>query len=76
MAVTEEAWPHAVHMLNEDPVRRAALRHLAPALGRVAEERDAEWAHWIGILVEVLDDEPFVGIEISTRAGRLSGVVN
>ena len=76
-AFLERVWPDIIELCSVDPSARAALADLQDSVAALGEEH--EGAHWIGIILAVLDDEPFVAIELDTHTGitgRMSGVVD
>jgi hypothetical protein len=76
-AFLERVWPDIIELCSVDPSARAALADLQDSVAALGEEH--EGAHWIGIILAVLHDEPFVAIEPDTQTGiigRMSGVVD
>jgi hypothetical protein len=68
-------WAEIVALCCVDPSARLALDDLADRV----ETLDVEGADWIGLVLRVLHEEPFVAIEPATRAGiagRMSGIVD
>lgn len=75
-ALLDRVWPHIIELCSIDPDARAALADLQESVAALGQEH--EGAHWIGIILAVLHDEPFVAIEPDTQSGivgRMSGVV-
>ena len=63
-----EIWPGAIALLSVDPEARAEARELAPVAEKIEEVHEA--AGWLRAMLSVLDDEPYVAIEPSTRTGH------
>lgn len=57
----QELAPTVLRGCAQEPTIRAALIETAPCLMRMAAQHD--WAHWLGVCLQVLDDEPIVVIE-------------
>jgi hypothetical protein len=71
-----EIWPGAIALLSVDPEARAEARELAPVAETIEEVHEA--AGWLRAMLSVLDDEPYIAIEPSTRTGivgKMSGIV-
>ncbi len=71
-----EIWPGAIALLSVDPAARAEASELAAVAEKIEEVHEA--AGWLRAMLSVLDDEPYVAIEPSTRTGivgRMSGIV-
>jgi hypothetical protein len=69
-------WAPAFTVFSSDPGARTRAGHLRALARKVGEHHDT--AHWLTVLLSVLDDEPIVAIEPSTMIGilgRISGVV-
>jgi len=70
-------WHPAVTVYSINPEARASARHLCDLTEHIAEYHLA--GHWLQQLFRVLDDEPIVVIEPTTKLGvlgRISGVVD
>ena len=69
-------WPGAIALLSADPEGRAEAAELQPLVHELLDLHEA--AGWLGAMLGVLHEEPYVAIEPATRtaiAGRMSGVV-
>ena len=69
-------WAPAFTVFSADSAARARAGHLRALARKVGEHHDT--AHWLAVLLSVLDDEPIAVIEPSTMLGilgRISGVV-
>ncbi len=72
----ERCWAPAFTVFSADAGARSRAGHLRALARKVGEHHDT--AHWLAVLLSVLDDEPIVAIEPSTMLGilgRISGVV-
>jgi hypothetical protein len=69
-------WPGAIALLSADPEGRAEAHDLQPLVHELLDLHEA--AGWLGAMLGVLHEEPYVAIEPATGtaiAGRMSGVV-
>lgn len=69
-------WPGAIALLSVDPVGRAEASELQPLVHELLDLHEA--AGWLGAMLGVLHEEPYVAIEPATGtaiAGLMSGVV-
>ena len=69
-------WPGAIALLSVDPVGRAEATELQPLVHELLDLHEA--AGWLGAMLGVLHEEPYVALEPATGtaiAGRMSGVV-
>jgi hypothetical protein len=69
-------WPGAIALLSADPEARAEGAELAPLVHELLDLHEA--AGWLGAMLGVLHEEPYIAIEPATGtaiAGRMSGVV-
>jgi hypothetical protein len=69
-------WPGAIALLSADPEGRAEAGELQPLVHELLDLHEA--AGWLGAMLGVLHEEPYVAIEPATAtgiAGRMSGVV-
>ena len=70
----ESRWREVIVLCAEDPAARAELRDLRAQLG---EASDGEY--WVGVMLGVLHEEPFVALEPEQRrgiVGAMSGVAD
>jgi hypothetical protein len=71
-----EIWPGAIALLSVDPAARAEASELAEVAEKIEEVHEA--GGWLRAMLTVLDEEPYVAIDPSTRTGivgRMSGIV-
>jgi hypothetical protein len=73
----QQFWPAAIAIFSASPGARAAARDLCGLAVRIATLHAG--GHWIRFMLSVLDNEPILVLEPSTRLGllgRISGVVD
>jgi hypothetical protein len=71
----EQIFPPVIAMMSASAPIRDSGRDLLPALEALASSNGG--AQWIATMLRVLDDEPYLAIEVPTRRGvkgRMSGI--
>lgn len=73
----EQFWRPTIVLFSLNPVARNAARGLREPASKIADLH--EGAHWLQLMLSVLDNEPILAIEPATLLGiegRISGVVD